>query len=77
MTLNLINLLRSLLGLGKKNNSDGLVQELQGINGVGPEYAKRLAKIYKTRDAIKRAGDGINLMLPDHIAKKVMDHLRK
>lgn len=66
--------------MGKKNSppdSDEFVRELRGISGVGPEYAERLAKIYKTREKLRKAGDDIKLMLPDHVAKKVMSHLRK
>ncbi len=73
--MNLIRLLKSLLGLGKKNSPEVLKKELTDIKGVGDEYADRLIQIYETKENIKKAKD-LELWLPDHVARKIRKHLR-
>ncbi len=72
----MINLLKNLLGLGKKKEKEvSLAEELQRINGIGPEFAERLVRVYQNRKALKGAKD-LEVWLPDNIANNVYEYFR-
>ncbi len=75
--MKLLRLLKSLLRLGKKNDED-LVAELIKINGVGEEYATRLAKVYGSMKALRKAKlSDLKVWLRDDVAWEVYETVRK
>ena len=76
----MFQVLRSLLGLGKKNpeQKSELYDELRKISGVGSEFAERLVVLSNDGKTLKNLSDKrLRLMLPDNVAEKVIRWRKK